>query len=86
MSIIAYSHMKEGRIIASIKKAQWVYYQIDESFKENNSLLYQFLENEIIKYLVCLKDLERLSKYQQNCFTCVHIREDKNSIVKFLDE
>lgn len=78
--------LKTGGIIASIKKAQWVYYQIDESFKDNKNLLYQFLENEIMKYPACLKDTERLCKYKNSCFTCEHLREDKNSIVKFLDK
>ncbi len=77
--------LKSAGIITSTKEAQWVHYQVSNDFNNESNLLYKYLENKLENNSVCSKDLERLQRYATSCFTCEHIREDKNLVMQFLE-
>ena len=73
---------KSAGVITYNKKSQWTYYQINRRFKEENSLLYQFINKEVKKNHEWLKDVERLYKYKDSGYTCENLRQDKDEVAK----
>lgn len=78
--------LKSNGIISCSKNAQWVYYQVDDQFKGSNQLLYRFLEQRLSENVQCVQDVERLEKYKTSCYTCAHLREDKNTVLHYLKQ
>ncbi|HBQ84906.1 MAG TPA: transcriptional regulator [Syntrophomonas sp.] len=57
--------LRNIEMITQQKKAQWVYYQINHSFKKRHPILLEFLYKELDKMAQCKKDLDNLSNYKQ---------------------
>lgn len=78
--------LKSLKIIRGEKKAQWVYYTIDRQFIEKNELLYSYLKSKLGESDLSTKDLQKLIKYKNSTFTCEELKEDKEKVIKYLDE
>jgi len=76
--------LKTSGIITSEKKSQWVYYRVNDKFIEENNLLYEFIKNKMVEKTQLKKDIERLRKFKEGNFTCEHLRDDKNQVLKYL--
>ncbi|HEX3011017.1 MAG TPA: metalloregulator ArsR/SmtB family transcription factor [Syntrophomonadaceae bacterium] len=57
--------LKNSDMITQRKKAQWVFYQINQSLIRRHPILLEFLYKEMDKMAQCKKDLERLRNYRQ---------------------
>ncbi|SCX78427.1 ArsR/SmtB family transcription factor [Alkaliphilus peptidifermentans] len=68
--------LKGAGIITCVKKAQWVYYQIDNSFIDENKLLYEYIQTQLQKTSIYLKDAEELTKFRSSNMTCVILKEE----------
>ncbi|QGU95590.1 metalloregulator ArsR/SmtB family transcription factor [Clostridium bovifaecis] len=77
--------LKNLKIINAEKKAQWVYYSIDENFIEENKLLYDYLSEQLAKDNTYTKDIKMLKKYKCSSFTCEDLRECKEKIMNYLE-
>lgn len=77
--------LKNLQIVKFEKKAQWIYYQINASFVEDNGILYDYLKQQVKRDSQCLRDTERLNKYVSKGFTCSQLRADKEKINKLLE-
>lgn len=78
--------LKNLKIISAEKKAQWVYYSINENFIKQNNMLYDYLNEQLAKDNTYTKDIEKLNKYKISHFTCEDLREDKEKVIGYLDE
>lgn len=67
--------LKNAGIISYEKKAQWIHYQINLQFIEENKLLYRYINEKMDQNIKFLRDLERLKKYEESGFTCEDIKE-----------
>jgi len=76
--------LKSAGVITSEKKSQWVYYRVNDKFIEENNLLYEFIKNKMVEKTQLKKDIERLRKFKEGNFTCEHLRDDKNQVLKYL--
>jgi ArsR family transcriptional regulator len=57
--------LRNIEMITQQKKSQWVYYQINHSFKRRHPILLEFLYKELDKMVQCKKDLDNLRNYKQ---------------------
>lgn len=48
-------------------------------------MLYNYLKDNFEKCTTCKEDLEKLKTYRDSSFTCDEIREDKESVLKYLE-
>lgn len=60
--------LKQTGIITYEKKAQWVYYKLDEGFIHQHKLLYDFLNEALGKEFS--EDIKRLAFFKENAYTC----------------
>ncbi len=71
--------LKQAKLIAGDKKAQWVYYRVDKTSLERYSFVQELLAKELEQESHCQKDLARLKKYRGQggcCETSVKIRDE----------
>ena len=61
--------LKSSKIIKATKKAQWVYYSINENTMERYPFIKELLENSLIEEDF-RKDLESLKKYMETKKGC----------------
>lgn len=68
-------------IIIYEKKAQWVYYKINEDKIKDYPFIKEIMDTELDKIEFCKKDTEKLNCYKQSGMTCDHLKEclEKNS-------
>lgn len=59
--------LKSAKIITSYKKAQWVYYKLDDDFKEHHSDLVKYLKTVTFNNEICKNDLQRLNDSDISC-------------------
>ena len=64
----------EGSVIFE-KKSQWIFYELNPKFIEENNLLYEYLKNKMSQKSKFKKDLEKLSFYKESGITCINIEE-----------
>ncbi|MDT8900294.1 ArsR/SmtB family transcription factor [Anaeroselena agilis] len=64
--------LKDAKIIAGEKKAQWVYYRINENILVKYSFVNELLDRELDEHPQCQKDLTRLKKYRERGGSCEH--------------
>ena len=57
--------LKGAGILSSFKKAQWTYYQINEKFKSDNNILWEYLQQK----------LKGTSEYQADSERCKQCKE-----------
>ncbi|MDI3547290.1 MAG: ArsR family transcriptional regulator, arsenate/arsenite/antimonite-responsive transcriptional [Halanaerobiales bacterium] len=65
----------QAKIIKYEKRAQWVYYQINESTLEKYPFIKELIEREFDKVRECQEDKERLLKYQESGLSCEELAE-----------
>ncbi len=59
--------LKKCGILEAYKKAQWVYYKIDNSFIERNPDLFAYLTKELKQLASYKSDCEKLAKSKLQC-------------------
>lgn len=62
--------LKNAKLITSEKKAQWVYYRVNEKIIKMYSFVGELLEQELGKNPQYQKDLARLKKYRECGGSC----------------
>lgn len=62
-------------IIIYEKKAQWVYYKINENKIKQYSFIKKLLDVEMGKIELCKKDTEKLQCYNKSGMTCEQLKE-----------
>ncbi|MDP4133775.1 MAG: metalloregulator ArsR/SmtB family transcription factor [Bacillota bacterium] len=77
--------LKSLNIIDAEKKAQWVYYFLNEDFIANNKKLYDYLFEQLTADTY-KKDIDRLTKYRSSTFSCENFNEEKEDVLSFLDK
>jgi ArsR family transcriptional regulator len=73
--------LKDSKIISSTKTAQWIHYKVSKNFKDNNGLLYDYLELELQKDDIFKEDLDRYMKYKDLDLNCQLRREDRDQVL-----
>lgn len=58
------------KIIIYEKKAQWIFYKINENILKEYPFIKELLDIEITKIEQCKKDIEKLLAYKQSGMTC----------------
>lgn len=69
------TRLRNEKIVIFEKKSQWIYYEINPKFIEDNKLLYEYLIEKIDKNNKFIRDLEKLSVYKENGMSCDNIEE-----------
>lgn len=69
------TRLRNEEIVIFEKKSQWIYYNINPKFIENNKLLYEYLIAKMDLNDKLKKDLEKLSFYKKSEITCDNIEE-----------
>ncbi|WP_296865679.1 metalloregulator ArsR/SmtB family transcription factor [Thermosyntropha sp.] len=59
------SKLKAAGLITQEKKAQWVYYRINNPILNKYPLLNELIEKELDKIEACRQDIEKLREYQK---------------------
>jgi ArsR family transcriptional regulator len=76
--------LKSTGIIDYDKKAQWVYYKMDENFIKEYPLLYEFFCKEVEKDSKCIYDLKKWNELKKCNLGCKEIEKDKGNVLKQL--
>jgi ArsR family transcriptional regulator, arsenate/arsenite/antimonite-responsive transcriptional repressor len=72
------------KIIIYEKKAQWIYYKINENILNEYPFIKELMDIEVTKIEQCKKDIEKLSAYKQSGMTCEKLKKcgDLSKIIK----
>lgn len=62
--------LKNADIVEYSKKAQWIYYRMNEKFEKEYFLLVKYLKDSLPNLDMCKNDLEVLKKLQQEGLSC----------------
>jgi len=62
--------LKSEGIISCEKKAQWVYYKIDDNFIKENKLLYDYIISTLRNYPQFIEDNENYKKHKESNISC----------------
>ena len=79
------SKLKSNSIISSSKDAQWIHYKVSTEFKNENELLYRYLNLNFQLSGLFLKDIERYNKYKEYNMNCKWITEDREKVLSILE-
>jgi ArsR family transcriptional regulator len=74
------SRLRIEGIITYEKKAQWIYYSIEQRFTKEHASLYQYLQDRMAQEKVFLDDAERLKRYKSSGETCETLK-DKEDVI-----
>lgn len=69
------SALKNAALISYEKKAQWIYYRINEETIGQYSFLKELLENELCTIDLYVKDKEKLKQYKESGKNCTDLKE-----------
>ena len=72
------TRLSSAKIIKSYKKAQFVYYTINDETISNYGFIREILGNEVNKIDKCLHDSKMLIKFKENNINCENIEVAKN--------
>ena len=64
--------LRSCKLITSEKKAQWVYYSLNNGYIDKHPFVAELLATELDKLPQCRKDLARLKKYRELGGDCIH--------------
>lgn len=78
--------LKSAGIISSSKDAQWVHYKASDKFQNENELLFTYLKQKFETSDLFLNDLRRYHKYEEQNLNCQIIREDREKVLKLIEE
>ncbi len=70
------------KIVCYEKKAQWVYYKLNEETLRKCPFIEELLENELNKIDICKKDIENLIQFKKSGLNCENLKDHKNEISK----
>lgn len=68
-------------IVIYEKKAQWVYYKLNEDILEQFPFIKELIENELSKVDICKEDIDKLIEYKKGGMNCETLRCHKNNII-----
>jgi ArsR family transcriptional regulator len=71
--------LRQARLIAGEKQAQWVYYRLDETTLARHSFVRELLTGALANEPACQKDAARLKKYRDqggSCEQAVRIKDE----------
>lgn len=71
------SRLKGEKLIICHRRGQWIHYQADPQFLENNSLLVSYLKENFRLDPVMIKDLEKYEKYRKSGIGCEGLTRKK---------
>lgn len=71
------NRLVNARIISFDKKAQYVYYKINEDALKEFDFITKILDDELMKVEKCRQDLDRLEEYQKSSLTCDDLKDGK---------
>jgi ArsR family transcriptional regulator len=71
------NRLANARILESEKRAQYVYYRIDEDTLREYPFIKEILDNELVKVERCREDLNRLSQYRESGISCDDLKDGK---------
>ena len=71
------SKLKEADLIIGEKKAQWIYYQINEKLFHKHIFLKKLVDKELDNLSKCKEDLDKLNKYQKSGLSCEDLTSNK---------
>lgn len=69
--------LANAQIINCDKRAQYVYYKINEHTLKEHPFIKEILDNELIKEELYIADLERLKKYSKSNLCCDDLEKEK---------
>ncbi|OLS01990.1 ArsR/SmtB family transcription factor [Tissierella creatinophila] len=69
------TRLRNEEIVIFKKKSQWIYYEIDPKFIEDNKLLYEYLIAKMDRNSKFTRDLKKLSVYKESGMSCDNIEE-----------
>lgn len=67
--------LKTAGLIEGDKKAQWVYYTVNQNLFEKYPFVKQIIEDELEKIPECKQDLTRLQTYKSSDLSCEQLKE-----------
>ncbi|EJP6471964.1 winged helix-turn-helix transcriptional regulator [Clostridium sporogenes] len=70
------------KIVGYEKKAQWVYYKLNEETLRKFPFIKELLENELNKIDTCKQDIENLIQFKKSGLNCANLKDHKNEISK----
>lgn len=79
------SKLRSVGIISSSKDAQWVHYKIDEGFKRENSLLFEYLNEKFDSESPFCDDSVKYDRYKANNLTCKIIKQDLDKVLTIIN-
>ncbi|RCW52385.1 metalloregulator ArsR/SmtB family transcription factor [Halanaerobium sp. ST460_2HS_T2] len=69
------SKLKQVNLIEGRKKAQWIYYNLNEKIITEHQFLKLLIENELNDFADAREDLKRLEKYNNSSLSCETLPE-----------
>jgi ArsR family transcriptional regulator len=75
------TRLSSSRIIKSYKKAQFVYYKINDETLNNYTFIAEILNNETSKLEQCRYDSKKLVIFKENNINCENIEELKGILI-----
>lgn len=70
--------LKEAGLIVGEKKAQWIYYKINEKLVNEHSFLKKLIDEELDNHSECIEDFNKLEKYRNSDLTCEDLTSNKS--------
>ena len=64
--------LRRAQLITGVKKAQWVYYSIDQSSIAKHPFLDKLFADELDQISNCRTDLAKLKRYREQGGDCTH--------------
>ena len=71
------NRLTNAKILEYYKRAQYVYYKINEDMLKEHTFIGEILENELIKEDLYNADLERLRTYIESGASCDNLKDGK---------
>lgn len=78
--------LKSSRITTALKEGQWVHYKLGNAFVEENEQLANYLKLKFSENSIYKRDLDRYKIYHNSGYTCQNIRNDKDTVEKFIND
>ena len=78
--------LKSNGIISGFKDAQWIHYRIDESFKDDNSMLMGYLSDMFNKNDTFKEDLRKCKLYVESPYTCQTITNELDVVLNYINQ
>lgn len=64
------SKLKQANLIKGRKKAQWIYYHLNEKMLTEHKFIKLLIEDELNDFAEAREDLKRLEKYSDSSLSC----------------